>query len=88
MPSGVGDSLYFRANLIPSHGVTGRFINPEDDYSHGPNERAPIASIDSALLLMCTLLLDPAEGRGKVQPSRTSRKLGTGPFQPSSGPSS
>jgi hypothetical protein len=34
------------------------FLKPEDDFSHGLNERAPIASIDPALLLWHSLLTD------------------------------
>ncbi|KKC26382.1 M20/M25/M40 family metallo-hydrolase [Sphingomonas sp. SRS2] len=61
MSAGATDSLYFRALGIPSYGVIGMFIKPEDDFSHGLNERAPIASIDPALLLMRSLLLDLAK---------------------------
>jgi len=52
--------LYFRAKGVPSYGVLGMFLKPEDDFSHGLNERAPIASIDPALRLMRTLIVDLA----------------------------
>jgi acetylornithine deacetylase/succinyl-diaminopimelate desuccinylase-like protein len=58
MAAGATDSLYFRAKGVPSYGVLGMFIKPEDDFSHGLNERAPVASIDPALLLMRTLVVD------------------------------
>lgn len=61
MSSGATDSLYFRARGVPSYGVLGMFIKPEDDFSHGLNERAPIASIDPALRLMRTLIVDLAK---------------------------
>ncbi|MET0373163.1 MAG: M20/M25/M40 family metallo-hydrolase, partial [Rhizorhabdus sp.] len=61
MASGATDSLYFRGIGIPSYGVIGMFIKPEDDFSHGLNERAPIASIDPALRLMRSLLIDLAK---------------------------
>ncbi|KRB85800.1 hypothetical protein ASE00_03260 [Sphingomonas sp. Root710] len=61
MSAGATDSLYFRAVGIPSYGVIGMFIKPEDDYSHGLNERAPVASLDPALLMMRTLLVDLAK---------------------------
>ncbi|MFN3960041.1 MAG: M20/M25/M40 family metallo-hydrolase [Parvularculaceae bacterium] len=49
MSSGATDSLYFRAQGVDSYGVSGLFLKPSDDFSHGLNERAPIASIDGAL---------------------------------------
>jgi acetylornithine deacetylase/succinyl-diaminopimelate desuccinylase-like protein len=58
MSAGATDSLYFRAVGVPSYGVGGMFLKPEDDFSHGLNERAPIASIDPALLLWHSLLTD------------------------------
>lgn len=61
MSAGATDSLHFRARGVPSYGVLGMFINPDDDFSHGLNERAPIASIDPALRLMRTLIVDLAK---------------------------
>jgi len=49
MSSGATDSLYFRAQGVDSYGVSGLFLRPSDDFSHGLDERAPIASIDGAL---------------------------------------
>lgn len=58
MAAGATDSLYFRAKGVPSYGVVGMFMKPEDDFSHGLNERAPVSSIDPALRLMRTLIVD------------------------------
>lgn len=60
MSAGATDSLYFRAKGVPSYGVLGMFLRPEDDFAHGLNERAPIASLDPALALMRTLITDLA----------------------------
>jgi acetylornithine deacetylase/succinyl-diaminopimelate desuccinylase-like protein len=49
MSSGATDSLHFRAQGVDSYGVSGLFLKPSDDFSHGLNERAPVASIDGAL---------------------------------------
>lgn len=49
MSAGATDSLHFRAQGVDSYGVSGLFMKPSDDFSHGLNERAPIASIDGAL---------------------------------------
>ncbi len=43
------DSTHFRAAGIPSYGVSGLFLRPEDDFTHGLNERVPVASIPGAL---------------------------------------
>jgi acetylornithine deacetylase/succinyl-diaminopimelate desuccinylase-like protein len=44
------DSTHFRAAGIPSYGVSGLFVRPEDDFTHGLNERVPVASIPVALV--------------------------------------
>jgi acetylornithine deacetylase/succinyl-diaminopimelate desuccinylase-like protein len=49
LSSGATDSLHFRAQGVDSYGVSGLFLKPSDDFSHGLNERAPVASIDGAL---------------------------------------
>jgi acetylornithine deacetylase/succinyl-diaminopimelate desuccinylase-like protein len=58
MSAGATDSFYFRALGVPSYGVGGMFMKPDDDFSHGLNERAPIASIDPALRLTKSLIVD------------------------------
>ncbi|MGH8240431.1 MAG: M20/M25/M40 family metallo-hydrolase, partial [Steroidobacteraceae bacterium] len=49
MSAGATDSMHFRALGIPSYGVSGLFMKPSEDFSHGLNERAPVAAIDGAL---------------------------------------
>jgi acetylornithine deacetylase/succinyl-diaminopimelate desuccinylase-like protein len=49
MSAGATDSMYFRALGIPSYGTSGLFMKAADDFSHGLNERAPVAAIDGAL---------------------------------------
>ncbi|NWG92980.1 MAG: M20/M25/M40 family metallo-hydrolase [Parvularculaceae bacterium] len=61
MSSGASDSLYFRAEGVPSYGVSGLFLKPSDDFSHGLNERAPIASVKGALDHWHTLLIEIAK---------------------------
>jgi carboxypeptidase PM20D1 len=56
MSAGATDSMYFRAVGIPSYGVSGLFMKPSDDFSHGLNERVPVAAIDIALTHWETLL--------------------------------
>jgi acetylornithine deacetylase/succinyl-diaminopimelate desuccinylase-like protein len=49
MSVGASDSIFFRNAGIPSYGVSGAFMKASDDYSHGLNERVPLATIDGAL---------------------------------------
>lgn len=58
MSAGATDSLYFRNLGVPSYGVGGVFMSPRDNYAHGLDERAPVASIDGALLQWRSLLRD------------------------------
>ncbi|HXV41110.1 MAG TPA: M20/M25/M40 family metallo-hydrolase [Steroidobacteraceae bacterium] len=58
MSAGATDSLYFRNLGVPSYGVGGVFMSPQDNYAHGLDERAPVASIDGALLQWRSLLRD------------------------------
>jgi carboxypeptidase PM20D1 len=50
MSAGATDSMHFRALGIPSYGVSGLFMRASDDFSHGLNERVPVAAIDGALM--------------------------------------
>lgn len=61
MSVGATDSLYFRTKGVPSYGVVGMFMNPDDDFMHGLNERMPIASLDPALLMMHSMVVDLAK---------------------------
>ncbi|MBB4632772.1 M20/M25/M40 family metallo-hydrolase [Sphingosinicella soli] len=49
MSAGTTDSLFFRASGIPSYGVSGLFMKPEDEFAHGLNERVPADAISPAL---------------------------------------
>jgi len=49
MSAGATDSMHFRALGVPSYGVSGLFVKASDDFSHGLNERVPVAAIDGAL---------------------------------------
>ena len=60
MSAGATDSLHFRNAGVPSYGVGGRFINPKDSFSHGLNERVPVATIDGALVQWRSLIQDLA----------------------------
>ncbi len=56
MSAGASDSMYFRALGIPSYGVSAVFMSPDDDFSHGLNERLPLATIDPGVKQWETLL--------------------------------
>ena len=61
MAAGASDSMFFRALGIPAYGVSGLFMKSSDDFSHGLNERAPIAAIDGDLAHWESLLKDLAK---------------------------
>jgi acetylornithine deacetylase/succinyl-diaminopimelate desuccinylase-like protein len=56
MSAGASDSMHFRARGIPAFGVSAVFIRPQDDFSHGLNERLPVATLDPGVRQMETLL--------------------------------
>lgn len=56
MSAGASDSLYFRADGVPSYGVSAVFLKPSDDFTHGLNERVPLAAIPGALVQWHSLL--------------------------------
>lgn len=58
MSAGATDGLYFRNLGVPSYGVSGIFMHPEDSFAHGLNERVPVATIDGAVLQWRSLLRD------------------------------
>jgi carboxypeptidase PM20D1 len=60
MSAGATDGMHFRANGVPTYGVAGLFMKASDDFSHGLNERAPIAAIDGALAHWDSVLKDLA----------------------------
>lgn len=45
MSSGASDSMWFRSRHVPSYGASPTFMKPSDDFSHGLNERVPVANI-------------------------------------------
>jgi acetylornithine deacetylase/succinyl-diaminopimelate desuccinylase-like protein len=49
MSSGATDSLYFRAQGVPSYGVASLFMKAEDGFAHGLNERVPVSGIRESL---------------------------------------
>jgi acetylornithine deacetylase/succinyl-diaminopimelate desuccinylase-like protein len=61
MSAGATDSMHFRVLGIPSYGVSGLFMKASDDFSHGLNERAPVAAIDPALAHWDSILRDLAK---------------------------
>jgi len=56
MESGGTDGMHFRSAGIPTWAVSGRFMNPDDMYAHGLNERAPIKAFYDALDHWSTIL--------------------------------
>jgi acetylornithine deacetylase/succinyl-diaminopimelate desuccinylase-like protein len=49
MSAGATDSQYTRMAGMPSYGVRGLFMRPEDKFAHGLNERVPVDSFFTAL---------------------------------------
>ena len=49
MESGGTDGMHFRKAGIPTWGVSGLFMNPDEMYAHGLNERVPIKAFYDAL---------------------------------------
>lgn len=49
MSKGATDSQYTRMAGMPSYGVSGLFMRPEDMFAHGLNERVPVDSFFTAL---------------------------------------
>jgi len=49
MESGGTDGMHFRRAGIPTWAVSGAFMNPDDMYAHGLNERVPVKTFYEAL---------------------------------------
>jgi acetylornithine deacetylase/succinyl-diaminopimelate desuccinylase-like protein len=49
MSAGATDGVFFRGAGIPTYGVGETFIKDSDDFSHGLNERLPVASFYNGL---------------------------------------
>ena len=56
MSSGASDSMWFRHFGVPSYGASPVFIKDSEDFSHGLNERTPVATIAPAIEYYLTLL--------------------------------
>jgi acetylornithine deacetylase/succinyl-diaminopimelate desuccinylase-like protein len=56
--SGASDSMWFRYHHVPSYGASPVFIKDSEDFSHGLNERTPIANIRPAIDYYLSLLRD------------------------------
>jgi acetylornithine deacetylase/succinyl-diaminopimelate desuccinylase-like protein len=59
--AGATDSMYFRAQGIPSYGVSGMFMKEGEGFAHGLNEKAPLATLDGDLAHWDTLLRELAK---------------------------
>ncbi|MFT4768404.1 MAG: carboxypeptidase PM20D1 [Glaciecola sp.] len=49
MESGGTDGMHYRSAGIPTWGISGVFMNPDEMYAHGLNERVPIKAFYDAL---------------------------------------
>ncbi|WP_380877008.1 peptidase M20 [Sphingomonas sp. DBB INV C78] len=61
MSAGATDSLYFRAEGVPSYGLGVTYMKPSDDFSHGLNERVTVESITGGLKQWYVLLKELAK---------------------------
>jgi acetylornithine deacetylase/succinyl-diaminopimelate desuccinylase-like protein len=58
MSSGASDSMWFRHENVPSYGVSPMFMKTTDHFSHGLNERAPVADIGPSIAYLLSLVSD------------------------------
>jgi carboxypeptidase PM20D1 len=58
MSAGASDSMWFRHENVPSYGVSPLFIKTTDRFSHGLNERAPLANIGPSIDYFLSLFTD------------------------------
>ena len=63
MSSGATDGVHFRGAGIPTYGTSETFIRDEDDFSHGLNERNPVASFYNGLTHWRVLVTELAGSR-------------------------
>jgi acetylornithine deacetylase/succinyl-diaminopimelate desuccinylase-like protein len=56
MSSGASDSMWFRHFGVPSYGASPVFIKDSEDFSHGLNERTPIANIAPSITYYLSLI--------------------------------
>ena len=58
MAAGASDSMWFRYHHVPSYGASPVFMKESDDFSHGLNERTPIAAIAPSVVYYRSLLTE------------------------------
>jgi hypothetical protein len=58
MSSGASDSMWFRYHHVPAYGISPLFIKSSENFSHGLNERTPLASIAPAVTYCVSLFRD------------------------------
>lgn len=58
MSAGASDSMWFRKEHVPSYGVSPLFIKDSDRFSHGLNERTPVADIAPSMSYLLSLFTD------------------------------
>jgi acetylornithine deacetylase/succinyl-diaminopimelate desuccinylase-like protein len=58
MSAGASDSMWFRNEHIPSYGVSPLFIKDGDRFSHGLNERIPVANVRPSIDYLLSLFSD------------------------------
>lgn len=58
MSAGASDSMWFRSRGIPSYGVSPTFIKDSDSFSHGLNERTPLANLKPSMAYWKSLITD------------------------------
>jgi acetylornithine deacetylase/succinyl-diaminopimelate desuccinylase-like protein len=56
LASGASDSMWFRFHGVPSYGASPVFIKDSEDFSHGLNERTPIANVAPAITYYLSLI--------------------------------
>jgi acetylornithine deacetylase/succinyl-diaminopimelate desuccinylase-like protein len=61
MDAGATDSVFYRAEGIPSYGVSGLFMKEADMFAHGLNERVPVSAIEPALTHWRVLITELAK---------------------------
>lgn len=58
MLSGATDSMWFRAHGVPGYGASPLFIRESENFSHGLNERTPVASIAPGIDYLLSIITD------------------------------
>ncbi|NEX91757.1 M20/M25/M40 family metallo-hydrolase [Caulobacter sp. 17J65-9] len=58
MASGASDNMWFRYHDVPAYGASPTFLKGSDDFSHGLNERTPIANIQPAITYYLSVVGD------------------------------